>query len=108
MKINKPFLVIEKARKYATIKFDMNTCTCNLVPEAVNKIDKIFNDFAINNKDYMKDKYFSYNSGQTHGYFADVDFSITTELAQEISDIVMNSKNHYHCLNHVFSEKCPH
>ena len=46
-KINQPVIVIEKKRKYATITYDMDTCTCNLVPEAVNKSQQIFNDFAI-------------------------------------------------------------
>ena len=108
-KINQPMIVIEKRRKYATITYDMHTCNCNLVPEAVNKIQKIFNDFAIHNKDRMEGKAFIYGCGETYGYLPDVYFSLAMKLAKEIDNIIMNPINHCHCLNYLFSsEKCPH
>ena len=108
MKANQPQIIVEKASKYATVKYDMYTCECDLNPESVNNIQKIFEKFATYNKDIIKGNPSFYYS-RTSGMFENLDFSISLELAQEIANLIMNPKNHCHSTSEFnWGIKCPH
>lgn len=95
---NRPEIVIRKAIKYCTIRYDMLSCECNLTPEAVDEIEIIFKKIGI-----------GYWAGTTSGYSSRMLYSYAQEPAREIAQIIKNPKYHIHCLNHVWdTEKCNH
>lgn len=83
-----PFLAIHKAIKYGYISYDFIALDHGLKPEAVNEIEVIFHEMALN--PYIDNRKKWFGVGSISGHSVGLRLDLCREYALIIKDIIMN------------------
>lgn len=93
-KVNKkPFLVLQKKRKYAKLNYDMWTINYNLTEQAVKQLKQLTNEVVKETFEAGRKKSIWFSINEISGYISDILIKVGVEYLPKFEKIIFDEEN---------------